>query len=126
MSDASCLPAAVAVARLTTDAAAARRISDVLTETFDPEAVAVSTHEEPDGRWHITLYFRETPDEAAVRTLVTLATTPQLASTLLFETLAPTDWVRKSLEGLKPVEAGRFVVHGSHDRARIRPNRSRN
>ncbi len=27
------------------------------------------------------------------------------------------DWVSKSLEGLKPVRAGRFVVHGSHDRS---------
>lgn len=25
------------------------------------------------------------------------------------------DWVRLSLEGLKPVEAGRFVLYGSHD-----------
>ena len=31
--------------------------------------------------------------------------------------------MRKSLDGLQPVEAGRFVVHGSHDRARIQPNR---
>jgi ribosomal protein L11 methyltransferase len=31
--------------------------------------------------------------------------------------------VRKSLEGLAPVEAGRFVVHGAHDRARVRSNR---
>ena len=28
-----------------------------------------------------------------------------------------TDWVRKSLAGLAPVAAGRFVVHGAHDRA---------
>jgi ribosomal protein L11 methyltransferase len=31
--------------------------------------------------------------------------------------------VRKSLDGLAPVEAGRFVVHGAHDRARVRANR---
>jgi ribosomal protein L11 methyltransferase len=31
--------------------------------------------------------------------------------------------VRKSLEGLTPVDVGRFVVHGSHDRARVRANR---
>ncbi len=41
----------------------------------------------------------------------------------MLETLAPTDWVRKSLDGLTPVEAGRFVVHGAHDRARVAPNR---
>ena len=40
----------------------------------------------------------------------------------MFETLAPTDWVRKSLEGLTPVEAGRFVVHGAHHRASVRAN----
>ncbi|TIT97200.1 MAG: 50S ribosomal protein L11 methyltransferase, partial [Mesorhizobium sp.] len=26
------------------------------------------------------------------------------------------DWVTRSLEGLKPVRAGRFFVHGAHDR----------
>src|SRR5579883_206855 len=30
---------------------------------------------------------------------------------------------RSSLAGLKPVEAGRFVVHGAHDRARVLANR---
>src|SRR6185312_10744700 len=32
------------------------------------------------------------------------------------------NWVARSLEGLKPVRAGRFLVHGSHDRARVREN----
>lgn len=36
------------------------------------------------------------------------------------ETLPDIDWVRASLEGLKPVRAGRFLVHGSHDRDRAR------
>jgi ribosomal protein L11 methyltransferase len=30
------------------------------------------------------------------------------------------DWVRQSLEGLAPVTAGRFFLHGSHDRHRRR------
>jgi ribosomal protein L11 methyltransferase len=36
------------------------------------------------------------------------------------ELLPDIDWVAKSLEGLKPVRAGRFLVHGSHDRHRRR------
>ena len=36
--------------------------------------------------------------------------------------LPETDWVAKSLEGLKPVRAGRFLVHGAHDRDRVKPN----
>jgi ribosomal protein L11 methyltransferase len=123
MPDAFPLPASVAVARMTTDKLSVGRISDVLTESFDPDVVAIAAHEEADGRWPITIYFREAPDEAAVRALVSLASTPELAGALTFDTLAPTDWVRKSLDGLKPVEAGRFVVYGSHDRARVGSNR---
>ena len=37
------------------------------------------------------------------------------------ETVPDIDWVAKSLEGLKPVRAGGFVVHGAHDREEPRP-----
>ncbi|WP_136656327.1 50S ribosomal protein L11 methyltransferase [Nitratireductor sp. XY-223] len=36
------------------------------------------------------------------------------------EQLPDIDWVAYSLEGLQPVRAGRFLVHGSHDRDRVR------
>lgn len=36
------------------------------------------------------------------------------------EVLPDIDWVTKSLEGLKPVAAGRFLVHGAHDRQKRR------
>jgi ribosomal protein L11 methyltransferase len=36
------------------------------------------------------------------------------------ETLPDIDWVKQSLEGLKPVRAGRFLVHGAHDRFALR------
>ena len=116
------LPAATVVARLSTDGAAARHIGDVLSESFDPEEVAASAFEQPDGRWVLALYFRNRPDEAAVRALVASAAGAAAADALRFETLSPTDWVRKSLEGLTPVEAGRFVVHGAHRRAGVRAN----
>ena len=34
------------------------------------------------------------------------------------EVLPDVDWVSRSLEGLKPVRAGRFLVHGAHDRGK--------
>lgn len=37
------------------------------------------------------------------------------------EILPEIDWVKHSLAGLKPVRAGRFFVHGAHDRGKIRP-----
>ena len=36
------------------------------------------------------------------------------------EILPDTDWVALSLEGLRPVRAGRFFVHGAHDRDKRR------
>ncbi len=116
-------PSPTAVARLSTDRVAARRIGDALAEVFDGEQVAASAFEEPDGRWSLAVHFRDQPDEGAVRALVEATAGAAAAQALAFETLAPTDWVKTSLAGLKPVDAGRFVVHGAHDRARVRTNR---
>ena len=37
------------------------------------------------------------------------------------EQLPDIDWVAHTLEALKPVRAGRFLLHGSHDRDKVRP-----
>ena len=117
-------PIATVVARLSSDASTAQKIADALTESFEAEQFAASAFEEASGRWSLAIHFRRQPDEAAVRALIGSAAGSAAARALVFATLAPTDWVRKSLEGLAPVEAGRFVVHGAHDRARVRANRT--
>ena len=122
MPNPSPLPAATVVARLSTDGKRAQQIGDLLAESFDAEEVAASAFEQPDGRWSLALHFRRHPDETAVRALIASTAGKAAADALVFETLAPTDWVRKSLEGLTPVEAGRFVVHGAHHRASVRAN----
>jgi ribosomal protein L11 methyltransferase len=43
-------------------------------------------------------------------------------TTIQREVLPEIDWVAHSLEGLKPVRAARFFVHGRHDRDERRPN----
>src|ERR1700746_3477334 len=116
-------PIATVVARLSSDASTAQKIADALAESFEAEQFATSAFEEAPGRWSLAIHFRQRPDEAAVRALITSAAGTSAAHALTFETLAPTDWVRKSREGLAPVEAGRFVVHGAHRRARVRANR---
>src|SRR6266508_1276319 len=113
------LPATTVVARLTADRATTQNISDALSESFDALEVAASTVEEPDGRWSLAVHFRDPPNETAVRALVALAVGAAAANALTFEPVAAKDWVRASLEGLTPVAAGRFVVHGAHDRARV-------
>ena len=61
-------------------------------------------------------------DEPRLRELVRVAGGDEAAQALRFEAVNDTDWVRQSLDGLKPVRAGRFLVHGSHARARVSAN----
>jgi ribosomal protein L11 methyltransferase len=113
------LPRASHVARLAADQATARRLSDVFAESFEDQDVAAAAYEGTDGAWTFALHFPEPPNETAVRALVALAANAHLANTLVFERIEPKDWVAASLQGLAPVEAGRFSVHGKHDRSRV-------
>ena len=101
----------------------ARRVVDVLEEALDPGDVAIAAFERPDLRWDVTLHFAEAPDQAAIRDLIALSAGEDLAATVLFQDIEAKDWVKASLEGLIPVPAGRFVVHGHHDRDRVPPNK---
>ena len=122
MVDNSPLPA-THVARLAADQATARRLSDIFAETMEDQGVAASAFEAADGSWHFALHFPEPPNKTAVRALVALASDADTANALVFEKIETKDWVAASLAGLAPVEAGRFVVHGRHDRARVRGGR---
>jgi ribosomal protein L11 methyltransferase len=99
----------------------ARGIADLIAESFDPAEVATAAFEEGES-WAVEVYFGEAPDEANVRELVRIVA-PEAADAAVFATLDKKDWVAASLEGLAPVAVGRVVVHGSHDRGRIAPNR---
>jgi ribosomal protein L11 methyltransferase len=105
------------------DEHAARRVVDVLTEIFFEGEAALAAFERPDGRWDVTVHFAEAPDQALLRELVANAASQDAADTLAFDTVEARDWVKASLEDLVPVPAGRFVVHGAHDRARIGGNK---
>lgn len=101
----------------------ARRVVDVLTEVFFEGDAAVAAFERPDGQWDVTLHFAEAPDQAWLRELIAISAGNEIATSLAFDTVEARDWVKASLEDLVPVPAGRFVVHGSHDRDRVAPNK---
>ncbi|MFY9758974.1 MAG: 50S ribosomal protein L11 methyltransferase [Xanthobacteraceae bacterium] len=109
------------IAVLETDEQSARRIAGLFSESFGDD-VAVSLADVGPGIWRVTLYFHRPVDEATVRDQAAIAGAPAAAA-LRFERIATKDWVAESLVGLKPVAAGRFIVHGAHDRAGIAPNR---
>jgi ribosomal protein L11 methyltransferase len=105
------------------DEYAARRVVDVLTEIFFEGEAAVAAFERPDGRWDVTVHFAGAPDQALLRELVANASSQEIANTVCFDTVEARDWVKASLADLVPVPAGRFVVHGAHDRDRVPPNK---
>ncbi|HEX8416366.1 MAG TPA: 50S ribosomal protein L11 methyltransferase, partial [Methylobacterium sp.] len=110
------------VLRLLTDEGSARAMTDLLGEMFDPTQTAVAAFEAEDGRtWRLEAYFADAPDEAMIRDMIRPVVGAQ-ADAATFETIDQQDWVRASLEGLKPVRAWRFLVHGAHDRENVRPN----
>jgi len=112
-----------AVARLDCDGATARGLADAFAETFDQGEAAVAAFERPDGGWSFEAHFAVPPDAAALRALVGVVAGEAAAQALVLESVAARDWVAASLAGLKPVAAGRFLVHGAHDRAAVPPHR---
>jgi ribosomal protein L11 methyltransferase len=100
----------------------AKRVVDLLTESFFEGQAAIAAFESPGGRWDVTVHFAEAPDQASIRELVRLAAGDEVAQGITFDAIEAKDWVKTTLEGLVPVRAGRFIVHGSHDRAKVAPN----
>ena len=101
----------------------AKDIVDALTEFFFEGQAAIAAFERPDGRWDVTVHFAEPPDQPLLRELVANAADADIAAGIVFDTVEARDWVKASLQDLVPVPAGRFIVHGQHDRERIAPNK---
>jgi ribosomal protein L11 methyltransferase len=101
----------------------AKRVVDLLTESFFEGQAAIAAFEGAGGRWGITVHFAEAPDETSIRELVRLAAGDDVAQDIAFDRVEAKDWVKATLEELIPVRAGRFIVHGHHDRAKIPPNK---
>jgi ribosomal protein L11 methyltransferase len=102
---------------------AAKRVVDLLTESFFEGQAAIAAFEGPGGRWDITVHFAEAPDQTSIRELVGIAAGDEVAHAINFDTVEAKDWVKATLEELVPVRAGRFVVHGGHDRSKVLPNK---
>jgi ribosomal protein L11 methyltransferase len=111
------------LAVLTTGEQSARRVAALVAESFSSDDVAVSFTEAGRGSWRVAIYFGTEPNRDAVQALVAAAAGAETAAGLSYERIAAADWVSASLAGLKPVAAGRFVVHGAHDRAGVPVNR---
>lgn len=95
----------------------ADRIYAALEAAFEEDGypLALVEIDEAQDVHEVSLYTEDDADAVEIRMRAA-------AGDLAFarETLPDIDWVVRSLEGLKPVRAGRFFVHGAHDRCRRR------
>ena len=97
---------------------AARSLAGALENLLDPAPDAVTQFEDGPGAWRVEAYFGGGADFAAIDAALTAALGGRLPA--LERTDVPDlNWVAISQEALPPVQAGRFIVHGSHDRGRV-------
>lgn len=94
----------------------AYRLVDAVMEQGDL-AVTASAHEDPEtGEWVFEATCTEAPDLDGFDALARAVLGGEVRFAV--EAVDPEiDWVARSLEGLQPVIAGGFYVHGSHDAA---------
>jgi ribosomal protein L11 methyltransferase len=102
-----------------------------LLEQLDELSLSVSAFEldgnggDPAPNWQVELLLAEEPDPRQLR--ATLEETCRAAGCplhdLALERVPDTDWLAATARQNPPVLAGRFVVHGSHARDEIPPDR---
>jgi len=106
------------------DEATLEGVDVLLTDVHFPPADAVSLTKHDDAapddgtQWKLEAYFAEQPDANALVTLLSESG----AGAPAIEELPDIDWVAHALEGLGVIEAGRFVLFGSHDADKIDPD----
>ncbi|PSJ63688.1 50S ribosomal protein L11 methyltransferase [Pseudaminobacter soli (ex Li et al. 2025)] len=106
---------------LTAGRADATRIFDALEAEFEEDGFPIAVLEVDEERdiQEVSLYVEDDADDAE-RRMRDVLTALSLDKAIGRENVPEIDWVAKSLEGLKPVRAGGFIVHGSHDRDEAR------
>ncbi|SOC40270.1 [LSU ribosomal protein L11P]-lysine N-methyltransferase [Rhizobium subbaraonis] len=97
-------------------------ILSLMTDAFEDEGYAIATMEIDEKRdiWEASLYLMMDEEEEMRERFANLLKPAFPEAEIQREVIPDVDWIAKSLEGLQPVRAGRFIVHGSHDRGKAR------
>ncbi|ESY86126.1 MULTISPECIES: 50S ribosomal protein L11 methyltransferase [Mesorhizobium] len=100
----------------TTGKIEAERIFAALETAFEDEGLPIAVLEvDEDADIHEVSLYADGDVEAVEARLNDVLAGLALSRPVEREALPDIDWVARSLEGLKPVRAGRFFVHGAHD-----------
>ena len=96
----------------------AHRAASALQDFGDPEPDALTIFENGPGCWRIEAFYNTWRDGRDVRGEIAPLVNGDLPEFTL-ESVPDLNWVAISQAALPPVQAGRFIVHGSHDRGRV-------
>lgn len=94
-----------------------RSIAGLLNEAVVPEPLAVALFESEPPAHIVEAYYGAEPPLATI--VQALAGLPASIGAPTVESVPDENWVALSQAALPPIAAGRFVVHGSHDRPRF-------
>lgn len=99
----------------------AEKYYELLDHAFEDDAfpLAITEIDEEKAIYEVSLYVEETQKNDVLPRFAQVMGVDE--NNIEIEILPDIDWVSHSLEGLNPVRAGRFLVHGSHDRDKVKP-----
>ncbi|RUX04417.1 50S ribosomal protein L11 methyltransferase [bacterium M00.F.Ca.ET.141.01.1.1] len=101
----------------TTGKIEADRIFAALETAFEEEGLPIAVLEvDEDADIHEVSLYADGDVDAVEARLTDILAGLSMSKPIEREALPDIDWVARSLEGLKPVRAGRFFVHGAHDK----------
>jgi ribosomal protein L11 methyltransferase len=103
-------------ARIEVPEAAGMRLAEALEAALDPSPVAVGLFERGNGRFEVFAHYETAPCRETLLALIAEASGGAAHGPLQIEALPSADWVTLSQGKRGKVVAGRFLVHGSHDR----------
>ena len=96
--------------------------ANLLTELAAPRALAVTLFEAGPTGFLVEAYYDSPPSLAAATDA--LSTLAGSLGEVVLEAVPDQNWVALSQAALPPIAAGRFIVHGRHDRARVGARRT--
>lgn len=100
------------------DRSLAMATASALQDFIEPAPDALSVFENGPGKWRLEAYFEDAESSRGLASRLE----PLVGATLpafTDEDVPDLNWVAMSQAALPPVVAGRFTIHGSHDRHRV-------
>lgn len=113
---------ATAMLKITMPEQDARKLADGLETTPGLEQSALGLWRAEDGLWTIEIFLPLDCNLVSLRKSIedTAGALGLIKPEFEWIALDERNWVAEGLKQLRPIEAGRFFIHGSHDRAKRR------